>query len=89
MMGIKQTYECGYKLFGLVRLHPKWRADVPVMDEENWEEIWKYLFLQLVAVRVQLIQLKLLHRFYLTPQWFNRIYSGGLTSLIYSGIYNM
>lgn len=42
--------------------------------------MWEYPFLQLVAVRDRLIQFRILHRVYLTPQRLNKIYPGAYPS---------
>lgn len=60
--------------FGLEGLFSKWRCDVPDLDAEDWEDAWEYPYLQLVSVKDRLIQFKILHRVYLTPQKFSKIY---------------
>lgn len=50
--------------------------DYPDLDAEDWEDIWEYPFSQLAAVKDHLIQFKLVHRAYLTPQRLNQIYPG-------------
>lgn len=62
--------------FGLESLYSKWQEDFPNLDTEDWEEVWEYPFLQLIVVRDHLIQFKLLHRTYLTPQTLNKICPG-------------
>lgn len=44
------------------------------MDDEDLDEMWDCSFLQLVSARDRLIQLKILHRIYLTPVRLHRIY---------------
>lgn len=44
------------------------------LDREDWEDMWDYPLQPLVATRDKLIQFKILHRIYYTPQRLHRIY---------------
>lgn len=59
---------------GLDRLPSCWRADVPELDTEDWEDIWDYPMHILVSARDRLIQFNILHRIYLMPRRLHRIY---------------
>lgn len=59
---------------GGTKLYDKWKADLPALAADDWEEgIQQYIPL-MVSARDRYIQLKFLHRAYYTPQRLSRIY---------------
>lgn len=49
-------------------LWDKWRADIPSLDRETWEECFNNSSQLVISSRDKLIQTKFLHRIYFTPQ---------------------
>lgn len=45
------------------------------LDSEDWEDMWEYPFQELIATRDKLIQFKILHIIYFTPQQLHRTYT--------------
>lgn len=59
---------------GLENPKAKWEVDFPALDTEDWEEMWEYPFSQLVSARDRLVQFKIIHKVYYTPERLHRIY---------------
>ena len=59
---------------GSTRSFEKWKADIPDLDEEKWEECVSTFIPSLIAARDRFIQIKFLHQAYYTPQRLARIY---------------
>lgn len=58
----------------LTKSWEKWRADIPSLDEEEWEECLTSYIPSMIAAKDRFIQFKFLHRAYFTPQRLARIY---------------
>lgn len=56
------------------KLWKKWRADTPTLDKDDWEDCFEESSRLVISSRDKLIQTKLLHRLYYTPQRLQRIY---------------
>lgn len=55
-------------------LWEKWRADIPSLDREGWEDCLEYGPKLVIASKDKLIQVKFIHRVYYTPQRLHRIF---------------
>lgn len=56
------------------RLWEGWRADLPDLDKENWEDCFLDSTRLMISSRDRLIQTKFLHSVYGTPQRLQRIF---------------
>lgn len=54
--------------FGMEKLFTKWQTVIPDLVSGAWEDAWEYPFLQLISVRDRLIQFKLIHCVFMSPQ---------------------
>lgn len=44
-----------------------WQRDIPVLDDDDWDDIRDFPFRSLVSIRDRLVQFKIVHRAYFTP----------------------
>ena len=56
------------------RLWDQWKADIPGLDREDWDDCLADSTALLISTRERLIQVKFLHRVYYTPQKLQRVF---------------